>query len=229
MAGSCRAVDNRHLTRADERNIAMLYDISPPISPGIAVWPGDTLFARELLMDMKRGDNITLSTLRTTCHLGAHADAPNHYGRDAPGIDARSLNYYLGPCQLMRIAVGRGDVLGPGDIKQSLRAQRLLLATGTFPDPTHFNEDFAALAPELVEWLHDQEVLLVGIDTPSVDPFTSKELPAHRQFLRHDMAILEGLVLGEVPEGLYELIALPLRLVDADASPVRAVLRTLDQ
>jgi arylformamidase len=205
----------------------MIYDISPSISSDIAVWPGDTPFARELLMDMHRGDNITLATLRTTCHLGAHADAPNHYGRGAPGIHARKLDYYLGPCQVMRIAAGRGGVIVPGDIKQPLRAERLLLATGTFPDPAHFNEDFAALAPELVAWLHDQGVMLVGIDTPSVDPFTSKDLPAHRQFLEHDMAILEGLLLAEVPEGMYELIALPLKLVDCDASPVRAVLRTL--
>ena len=103
----------------------------------------------------------------------------------------------------------------------------MLLDTGTHPDPELFPEDFGALAPQLVTWLHRQGVRLVGIDTPSVDPFSSKELPAHRTFLRHDMAILEGLVLKDVPEGVYELIALPLRLVGFDASPVRAVLRTL--
>jgi len=90
-----------------------------------------------------------------------------------------------------------------------------------------FPEDFAALAPELVTWLHERGVCLVGIDTPSVDPFSSKELPAHKTFLKHDMAILEGLMLKDVPEGHYELIALPLRLAGFDASPVRAVLRTL--
>jgi arylformamidase len=57
--------------------------------------------------------------------------------------------------------------------------------------------------------------------------FDSKDLPTHREFLRHDMAILEGLILGEVPEGIYELIALPLNLVGFDASPVRAILRSL--
>ena len=101
----------------------------------------------------------------------------------------------------------------------------VLLATGTFPHPEQFNEDFAALSPELVEALHRQGVRLIGIDTPSVDPFPSKELPAHQAFLRRDMAILEGLVLKDVPEGVYELIALPLKLVGFDASPVRAILR----
>ena len=103
----------------------------------------------------------------------------------------------------------------------------MLLRTGTFPDPEHFNEDFAALSVGLVESLHEQGVVLVGLDTPSVDLFDSKELPAHQACLARDIALLEGLVLSEVPEGIYELIALPLRLEGFDASPVRAILREL--
>ncbi len=103
----------------------------------------------------------------------------------------------------------------------------MLLVTGTFPDPTRWNEDFASLEPDLVDALHALSVRLVGIDTPSVDPFSSKDLQAHKRFLANDMAILEGLVLKDVPQGLYELIALPLKLEGFDASPVRAVLRSL--
>jgi arylformamidase len=202
----------------------MIYDITPPITPRLQVWPGDTPPAREVLLDMKRGDNITLSTLHATVHLGAHADAPSHYGADAPAIDARSLDYYLGPCQVVRVRVGRGERIAPRMVL-AVSAPRVLLATGTYPDPERFNTDFAALSPELVEALHGQGVRLVGIDTPSVDLFDSKDLPAHRTFLRLDMAILEGLALADVPEGLYELIALPLKLAGFDASPVRAVLR----
>jgi arylformamidase len=202
----------------------MLYDISPPITDRLAVWPGDTPPRREVLLDMRRGDPITLSTLHATVHLGAHADAPSHYGADAPAIDVRSLDYYLGPCQVIRLAVLRGALIGP-EMLPAIAAPRVLLATGTFPDPGHFNTDFAALSPALVEDLSRQGVRLVGMDTPSVDPFDSKELPAHKMFLKHDMAILEGLVLTAVPEGLYELIALPLKLAGFDASPVRAVLR----
>jgi arylformamidase len=112
-------------------------------------------------------------------------------------------------------------------LPQSPGAPRVLLATGTYPDPDRFTQDFAALSPELVDHLHAEGVRLIGIDTPSVDPFASKELPSHRRFLAHDMAILEGLVLDGVSEGMYELIALPLRLTGFDASPVRAVLRSL--
>jgi arylformamidase len=203
----------------------MIYDITPPVSPHLRVWPGDTPPARELLCDMHRGDHLTLSTLRATVHLGAHADAPSHYGIDAPTIDERSLDYYLGPCQLMRLNAPRRARITPAMLPSPIQAPRVLLATGTYPDAEHFNDDFAALAPELVEHLHRHGVKLVGIDTPSVDLFDSKDLPSHRQFLRFDMAILEGLMLKDVPEGSYELIALPLKLVDFDASPVRAILR----
>jgi arylformamidase len=211
----------------------MMYDISPPLSTRLAVWPGDTPLSREVLSEIGRADvgnivsPITLSTLRATAHLGAHADAPSHYGAGAPPIDRRSLDYYLGPCQLIRVPVPRATCVTPEAIRVPIAAPRVLLDTGTHPDPERFPEDFAALAPELVTWLHRHGVRLVGIDTPSVDLFSSRELPAHTTFLSHDMAILEGLVLKDVPEGLYELIALPLRLVGFDASPVRAVVRTL--
>jgi len=175
---------------------------------------------------LERGDSVTLSTLRATVHLGAHADAPSHYGLAAPAIDERALEYYLGPCQVMHVKVARNSRVSRNDLVGPILAPRVLLVTGTFPEPTVFNEDFAALEPQLVDALHDEGVILVGIDTPSVDLISSKDLPAHNRFLQHDMAILEGLTLSRVPDGVYELIALPLRLVGFDASPVRAILRT---
>ena len=128
---------------------------------------------------------------------------------------------------MIRVAAPPRSRIGPEALGVEITEERVLLRTETYPDPNRFVEDFAALAPELVDFLHERGVRLVGIDTPSVDLFDSKDLPAHRRFLVHDMAILEGLVLAGVPPGRYELIALPLRLVGFDASPVRAVLRTL--
>ncbi len=204
----------------------MLYDITPAVTAALAVWPGDTPPAREVLADLKRGDNITLSTLRATVHLGAHADAPSHYGRAAASIESRSLDLYLGRCRVVRIPAARGTRIPPSAIPADLGAERVLIATGSYPDPYAFNEDFVALEPETVDLLHDRGTRLVGIDTPSVDLYSAKQLVAHARFLTHDMAILEGLVLAHVPEGEYELIALPLKLDGFDASPVRAVLRT---
>jgi arylformamidase len=111
------------------------------------------------------------------------------------------------------------------DLAQEPLAERLLVATNSYPDPEVFNEDFAGLAPELIDALSDRGVRLVGIDTPSVDLFSSKDLPAHAACARSGVFILEGVMLDKVPPGLYDLIALPLKLVGFDASPVRAVLR----
>lgn len=206
----------------------MLYDITPAIRPDLAVWPGDTPPTREVLLDRERGDAVTLSTLRATVHLGAHADAPSHYGVGAASIEQRSLAPYLGPCQVIRVTAARARRVRVADLPRKIVAPRVLLATGTFPDPCRWNDDFAAVEPELIDVLHERGVILLGIDTPSVDLIDSTELPSHARLLAHDMAVLEGLVLRDVPEGEYELIALPLPLVGFDASPVRAVLRVLD-
>jgi arylformamidase len=203
----------------------MLFDISPPISPRLKVWPGDTPPSREVLLDIGRGDNLTLCTLRSTVHAGAHADAPSHYGAGAPAIHERPLDLYLGRCQVVEVRASRGACIAPAALVGEIMAERVLLATGSFPDPEVFSEDFAAASPELIDHLHERGVRLVGIDTPSIDPFSSKDLPAHKRCLAHDMGLLEGLVLKDVPAGIYELIALPLPLVGFDASPVRAVLR----
>ncbi|MFO0827779.1 MAG: cyclase family protein [Phycisphaerales bacterium] len=204
-----------------------LWDITPPISPKLAVWPGDTSPSREVLCTIEGGATVTLSTLRSTVHLGAHADAPLHYGHGAESIESRRLDHYLGPCVVVAASVARGARVHVGDLRGPISESRVLIATGTYPDAERWNEDFAALDPSLVDALHDRGVITVGIDTPSVDLFSSKDLPSHGRFLAHDMAILEGLRLSHVPSGRYELIALPLPLVGFDASPVRAVLREL--
>jgi arylformamidase len=201
-----------------------LLDITPRISPRLGVWPGDTPFSREVLLDVESGDNITLSTIRTTVHLGAHTDAPNHYATGSADIADRPLDRYYGPCEVMKVAVARGQRILPADLPRSPTTERLLLRTDTFPDPEQFNTDFASLSSVLVDHLHAAGVRLVGIDTPSIDLFEDKVLESHTAVAGHDMAILEGIVLTEVPDGHYTLIALPLPIEGADASPVRAVL-----
>jgi len=208
----------------------VIIDISPPITPGIAVFPGDTPVGREVLMSFERGDHLTLSTLRSTVHVGAHADGPVHYERGGRSIDQVALDRYLGPCQVVRVEVGAATRIGEGDLPggiESIKESRVLFRTDSYPDPTAWNESFAALDPDLVRALAARGVTTVGIDTPSVDTATSKDLPAHAAFAETGLVILEGLALGGVEAGRYELIALPLHLVGFDASPVRAVLRTL--
>ena len=199
-----------------------IIDISPEISEKIAVWPGDTPYEREVLMDVARGDSFGLSRIKSTLHLGAHTDAPNHYSV-GKGISERSLNYYFGPCQVVLTSVLKGERVAVDHLPE-IKAPRILFKTKSFPDPNCWNNDFCSLSPDLIDFLAGKNVLLVGIDTPSIDPFESKELEAHSRVKNHNMAILEGIVLDHVEEGLYTLSALPLKLKGADASPVRAVL-----
>jgi len=205
----------------------VLIDISPVVDESINVWPGDTPFVQTVNADMHTGANLTLSDIRTSVHVGAHADAPSHYVTDGIDIASRRLDYYIGRCVVLHIRVRRGERITPDHLNgKVVSAPRVLLRTGTFPDPRKWNNDFASLSAALVDDFYQHGVMLIGIDTPSVDPFESKELEAHQAFARNDMAMLEGLVLDHVEEGEYELIAPPLRIRGADASPVRAVLRT---
>jgi arylformamidase len=206
----------------------MLYDISPTVRPEIPVWPGDTPFQARLAWSMVDGASVNVSAVATTLHLGSHADAPFHTEARGVGIAEMALEQYLGPCRVVRVPPAA--LIEPRHIEgiDLASPRRLLFRSDSVRDAKTFPERFTALSPEVAALLGERGVLLVGMDTPSVDPFDSKELLAHHALARGGVAILEGLVLDGVPEGVYELIALPLKLAGLDASPVRAVLRTLE-
>lgn len=207
------------------RDGQVYYDISPEISEKLAVFPGDAPFVRRVTVDFGPDSNYLASSIHGTVHLGAHTDAPNHYSRVGEGISARALDFYLGDCQVISVKLARGERVLPSHVAlKSVTAKRVLFKTGSFPDPNRWNGDFNSLSPELVAALAERGVILVGIDTPSIDPAADAKLESHQVVAARNMAILEGIVLDHVPEGLYSLIALPLKIRDADASPVRAVL-----
>lgn len=199
-------------------------DISPVISERLGVFPGDTPFSRRLILDFERGDNLRLSAVTTTLHLGAHADSAGHYHRDGAGVGARPVAAYLGNCQVVHVLDGRGRIRLEEITDLKIKAPRVLFRTDSFLDPENWNSDFRSFSPEVLEFLAQQNVLLVGIDTPSVDPEDSKDLESHQVLYRHHIAVLEGLILKDVAEGLYTLVAPPLKIEGADASPVRALL-----
>jgi arylformamidase len=202
-----------------------VHDISPLISPRTAVFPGDTPFRSRRLLSFSAGHHLELSSMETTVHLGAHADAPIHYHRDGVGIDRRDPLLYVGPAQVITVSGARGRRIVPSDLAGvRIEAPRLLFRTGTFPDPDQWNDDFASLSAALVEWLFERGVRLVGIDTPSIDPAEDKILETHQAVFGRDFAVLEGLVLDGVADGLYTLLAQPLKIEGADAAPVRALL-----
>ncbi len=205
-----------------------LWDISPAISPGSPVYPGDAPYRREWQSRIGPDCTVNLSTITLSPHAGAHADAPLHY--DAAGQSAGEMDLapFIGHCRVIH-AIGCGPRVQWRDIAPALPADqtlpaRLLIRTYR-RQPRQWDPDLAGLAPELIERLAGLGVRLIGIDSASVDPADSVALESHQALRRHDLRVLENLCLDAVDAGDYELIALPLKLMDCEASPVRAVLR----
>ena len=171
---------------------------------------------------------MNVSAITLSPHLGSHADAPLHYGAGAAAIGAVDLAPFLGSCRVIH-ALEKGALIRPAHLEHAAGGlpARVLVRT-CVTAPTEWSSIFTAFAPETIAWLARKGVRLVGIDSQSVDPADSKTLDSHQQLLAHDMRVLENLVLDDVPQGDYELIALPLKLTYACASPVRAVLRSFE-
>jgi arylformamidase len=205
----------------------ILYDISPTISARSAVFPGDTRLELRELMCQRTGDHLDLSTLVTTTHIGAHADAPKHYHPKGKSVETLSLEPYFGPCQVVHVHLKAGERIDVPHLRgKELQQKRILFRTDSFLDQEVWRSDFNSLSPQLIFALHKKGVQLVGLDTPSADPATSKALESHQALYECDMRILEGLELFRVPEGVYHLSALPLKIEGAEAAPVRAILAT---
>lgn len=204
-----------------------IWDISPPVSARSPMFPGDHPYVQQWTATIGHGCPINLSAVTLSPHIGAHADAPLHYAADAASIGVVELEPYLGSCRVIH-ALDVGALIEPHHLAGAATAppQRVLVRTCARA-PTAWSAEFTAFAPETIDWLAGLGVRLVGIDSQSVDPADSKALPSHQRLLHHGMRVLENLVLDDVAAGDYELIALPLKWVDADASPVRAVLREL--
>lgn len=208
------------------RSKRRIRDISQTLRPGLPVWPGDTAFAFERTWRMEDGSPVNVGRMTMSTHSGTHGDAPLHYAADAPDIASVELDAYIGEC-LVVDARGVTGAIDVADLPHLDSADRVLFRTfDRFPHD-EWRSDFLPIAAETIEWLALQGVKLVGTDAPSVDPQDSKTMDAHRAVLEHDMRILEGLVLDDVPEGRYELIALPLKIAGGDAGLARAILREL--
>lgn len=206
----------------------MLYDITRTISPTIAVWPGDTPFTLAHVMRLDEGSSVNLTTFTTTAHLGTHADAYYHYESAGAHPAGMPLDAYIGRARVVTVPKEDGPLL-PEDFRHVdlSQAERLLVhsAVSRLAD-REWPETFPYLSVELITWLAGLNIRLIGLDSPSVDAFTSTDLPCHHALNRHRMVNIELLQLDGVPDGDYELIALPLKLDGACGSPVRAVLRT---
>lgn len=204
----------------------MILDISQPLGKGVPVWPGDTEFSFDLAWRREYGGPVNVGRLAMSTHTGTHVDAPFHFRDDGARAGAFDLEAFIGPAWVIEV---RGESVGVEELGRCELegVERLLVKTGSWTDRTSFPAGITHLRPEVAPFLAQKGVRLVGVDVPSVDLLDSEDLPAHEALRVNGVHILEGLVLDRVKPGDYELAALPLSLQEADASPVRAVLRPL--
>ena len=204
----------------------MIIDISRGLRPGAGVFPMDTPYSEEFVARIGGGVPVNVSKITMSVHCGTHADAPFHYDAQGAKIAELNLDIFVGPCRVID-AQGPMPLCMPADIEMHLHncPPRVLLRLFAGQNSNEWNENFRGLAADTVNLLAAHGVKLVGVDTASVDLSTSKALPAHMAFNANKMTILENLLLDHVEPGDYELIALPLKFENLDASPIRAVLR----
>ena len=207
---------------------AALWDISPPVHEGAPVFPGDTPYRQRWAATIGADCPVNVSAIELSPHVGAHADAPLHYDPAGAAVGTLALAPYLGHCRVVH-AIGCGPLVEWQHLAHAAAdlPPRVLVRTYERAPLKRFDDGLTAYAAATIEQLATRGVVLVGIDTASIDPAASKSLPSHQAIRRLGLRVLENLVLDDVPEGDYELIALPLKWVQADASPVRAVLRAL--
>ncbi|ANC78298.1 arylformamidase [Fictibacillus phosphorivorans] len=203
------------------------YDISMPLYNGVPGWPGDTPYHFDLAWTKEDSGSVNVGKLEMSTHTGTHIDAPYHFTDSGERVGGLDLELYVG--RAMVIDLTNRKEITIESLKEKLQdgTKRVLFKTGCWKDRSVFPAEIVPLLPEAVPFLSECGVGLVGVDMPSVDPLDSKELRAHHALYEHNIQILEGLVLDEVPEGVYELVALPLALEEADGSPVRAILREI--
>jgi arylformamidase len=205
-----------------------LIDISPPIDTATPVWPGDTPVGIERVWRIEAGSPVNIARITLSPHTGAHTDAPLHYDANGAPIGSVALETYVGECRVIH-CIGATPLVTPDHVAGFLSGipSRVLLRTYEVAPLEAWDKDFCAVAPETIDLLARHGVKLIGIDTPSLDPQESKTMDSHQRIRANGMAILEGLILDATGPGDYELIALPLKFSTLDASPVRAVLRSL--
>ena len=212
-----------------------IYDLSVPLSSELPTYPGDPAIQISAWSSLDNGDAANVSALNFGAHTGTHVDAPAHFLQNAKKVEALALEVLLGEAEVVEVpeelrTIDHDFVVNSfteGTTRVLFKTRNSAFWSG---DYTEFRTDFTHLDLPAAQWLVERGVKLVGIDYLSIEQFGSKDHAVHRAFLSHEVIILEGLNLSDVPAGKYELICLPLRLRSTlgDGAPARAVLRTIN-
>jgi arylformamidase len=200
-----------------------IIDISLPLDTKLAAWPGDTEFDYELTWKRSAGATVNVGALRMSTHFGTHVDAPFHFLDDGTRLHELPLATFVGTAIVVQVR-GAQTILRRDLSRDFGAATRLLIRTDAWSDPRVFPEKIPVLDLDVPDWLGSQGIVLLGVDLPSVDALDSKDLPIHHALARNQITILESLNLKDVEEGIYEIVAAPLKVVGGDAAPARALL-----
>ncbi|MGB9499912.1 MAG: cyclase family protein [Dissulfuribacterales bacterium] len=207
-----------------------IFDISVPLGRGLPVWPGSIGMRLESVCRIENGDKANVSKLTCDVHTGTHIDAPSHFVSDGNTVEQISLDVLMGETIVADLTTV--SIITPSDLaglKLPPGTKRLLLHTKNsklWEDyGNEFCPHFVALTPKAAQWVVDWGIKLLGIDYLSVEPFIKSTQQTHITLLSAGVVILEGLNLSQIVPGIYELICLPLKLVDAEGPPARAILR----
>lgn len=208
----------------------MIIDISRTLEETMAVWPGDAPFRLQRSLQLAEGASVNLTRLELSAHSGSHADAPYHFAEEGATVEQVQLAPFWGPAQVVTVAKADGPLSAADFAGYNLeQVPRLLVRSSGEQDPARFPQKYVYPSPALAGFLKEKGIILYGSDSPSMDAVDSKELPGHHALRANGIAILEWLDLRAVSDGLYELVALPLKIAGGDGSPVRAALRTSEQ
>lgn len=203
--------------------IREIFDISMELNAETPEWPGDRPFEYSLSVTKEQSGSVNIGELKSSTHMGTHIDAPFHYDDEGLKIEELPLDIYLSTAQVIDV-VGLEQITTEHLPSPETGVTAILLKTRSWTQRKKFPQTWPVFSESIAEWMSGHGISLLGVDVPSVDPETSKELPMHHAMNEHGRYILEGIILDDVEPGVYQLAALPLKITGAEGSPVRAVL-----
>lgn len=202
-----------------------IHDITRTVSPQIVIWPGDQQYQPIWTTTISENGVVNVGAITMSTHTGTHADAPHHYAEHGIDVSEQPLENYIGPALVMEIENSEIIEIAHVEHLDFNNVKRILFKTKSSRlSDSEWIDDIVWLGTETAEYLGKHGVRLVGMDGPSVDRVDSKELPTHQMLMKYNISNLENLALRNIAPGMYELVALPLKLEGLDASPVRAIL-----
>jgi len=209
-----------------------IYDISIPISPSMAVWPGDPPVKISQLTSIKQGEDANTSQISMCVHTGTHIDAPKHFLQGSKSIDKLPLEKLMGEVLVMQLmndvaVIDDKSLKNHPKLDDLLHCNKVLFKTRNSQNweinQNKFTDKYVGLNTSAAAFLAELNLDLIGVDYLSIATFDDSEKP-HKILLNKEIVLLEGINLRDVRPGIYNLFCLPLHIVDSDGAPARVIL-----